>query len=108
MNPAITLALLITNHDKIKWGFALMTMGSQTVGGLLGMQLGHLLRGSANRQVYPTYIENVPGTAKNGDPDYTPRIAIVILTTEMVFTFVYGLVYLNAKYAYRKATQSTD
>jgi glycerol uptake facilitator-like aquaporin len=37
MNPALTTAVFIANKDMRKWKYAMMTMLSQIVGGLLGM-----------------------------------------------------------------------
>jgi hypothetical protein len=65
--------------------------------------MGHLLRGVDAKKIYPPYYANVPKTVTNGEADLSVEIATVILTTEMFFTFVYALVYLNAKHAYTKA-----
>jgi hypothetical protein len=67
------------------------------------MQLGHLLRASDQRKVYPEYLTNEPLTVTKGDPKLVFNLAMVILSTEMCFTFVYTTVYLCAKYAYHQA-----
>lgn len=105
LNPALTLAVYIANGEPTNWPYAVMNVVAQTFGGLLGMQVAHLLRFQYGTSAIPAYMDNVSGAQSFGNPSLKGVIAAVILATEIIFTLIFALVYLNAKYSFRKCLQ---